>query len=61
MRSDGTFVIPREAFMRAWCDGTLKFEVITLPLVESDPDCFAPDGDPKAAARWADDGGRADG
>lgn len=32
---------------------------VALLAVETDPDCFMPDSDPRAADRWADDGGRA--
>jgi hypothetical protein len=55
----GEFTIPRKTMWQMWVDGRLRFETETLPLTCTDPDCFAPDGDPRAADRWADDGGRA--
>jgi hypothetical protein len=57
--NDGTFTISRAAFYRAWREGRLSLETVTLPSRNTDPDAFEPDGDPRAASRWADDGGRA--
>lgn len=55
------FIVTRDAWSRELrARGLRIFGGITpVSLLATDPDAFEPDGDPRAAARWADDGGRA--
>ena len=57
--SAGTFTLSCADFHRAIRDGRMRvFESDALSAVVADPEVFELDGDPCAAGRWADDGGR---
>jgi hypothetical protein len=54
----GDWRITSADLQRAWRAGRLRFEYEVLPVTATDPDAFMPNGDERAADRWADDGGR---
>ena len=61
MTGNGTFVITRERhaqLLRDILTGRKRIENEPMKATSSDPDCFEENGDPRAAARWSDDGGR---